>query len=166
MALPTWQKSHRYLRMEARVASNRLDSEAWMVMLSEAQLQLPADYRPVFEACVTAFPDAGCCWKQWVELELRARDLEQVELLFTRCLIRCPHLGLWRLYLLYLKELGKPPDELTQAYEVGSKADAPLLRSSCPCPHLHSLHRAGAARDGGRGRGRWTAVAGLREALL
>ena len=97
--LPTWQKSHRYLRMEERVAGNPLDSEAWTMMLAEAQLQSPDDYRPVFEACVKHFPEAGSCWKQWVELEFRVGDLSNIDTLFERSLLRCPHLGLWKLYL-------------------------------------------------------------------
>lgn len=114
-----WQKSRRYQRMEERVAENPLDSDAWTVMLSEALGHQPAEFRPVFEECLKHFPDAGCCWRQWIDAEIRAGNLEQVENLFERSLLRCPHLELWKLYLRYLRvEKHTPAAELTQALQL------------------------------------------------
>ena len=114
-----WQKSKRYTCMEERVAANPLDAEAWTLMIGEAQQQSPNDYRDVFEECLKHFPDSGYCWRLWIEAEIRAGDLQQVEKIFERCLIRCPHLQLWMLYLRYLKfEKQTPAADLTQAIQV------------------------------------------------
>ena len=85
----------------------------------KAQQQAPSDYRPLFERCVGHFPSAAVCWYQWLETELRQRDLERAEELFERCLLRCPHIELWSLYLRYLKhEKGCGPAELEPAYRL------------------------------------------------
>jgi hypothetical protein len=99
----TGAKTARCLRMEERVAADPLDADAWATLLSEAQQQTPAEYRPLFERCVQSFPSAAVCWHQWLETELRQRDFERVESLFERCLLRCPHIELWKIYLRYLK---------------------------------------------------------------
>lgn len=96
-----------------------LDADAWVVLLGEACAQSPADFRPLFERCVEHFPSAACVWYQWLEAELRCRELGQMETLFERCLLKCPHVELWRLYLQYQKSekrcVGK---ELQQTYEL------------------------------------------------
>ncbi|KAL1528846.1 hypothetical protein AB1Y20_010169 [Prymnesium parvum] len=111
-------KAARFARMEARVAANPLDSEAWTMMVGEVIAASPAEFRPVFEACVKHFPDAGCLWRQWIDAELRAGEVVQAEQLFERCLLRCPHLELWKLYLRYLRERQTPPAELAQALQL------------------------------------------------
>lgn len=115
-ALP---KTARCVRMEERLASEPLDADAWAVLLSEAIQQEPDDFRPLFERCVEHFPSAACVWRQWIEAETRNRCLEKVEGLFERCLLKCPHVELWRLYVHYLRvEKRCQPKEMQQAYEL------------------------------------------------
>ena len=61
-AWSTNAKTARGVRMEERVIANPLDADAWVVLLAEAAEQKAADYRPLFERCVTHFPSAACVW--------------------------------------------------------------------------------------------------------
>lgn len=105
--------------MEERVAVDPLDADAWVVLLAEASEQGPPDFRPLYERCVAHFPSAACVWYQWLEAELRSRQIEPMEGIFERCLLRCPHVELWRLYLSYLRhEKQTSSKELLPAYEL------------------------------------------------
>lgn len=77
---------------------DRHDVDAWRVLLAEAGSQPPAEFRPVFEAAVTAMPLCAPVWMRWVEAELRACEADQVEAIFELCLLRCPQLPLWQLF--------------------------------------------------------------------
>ena len=115
----TGPKTARGVRMEERLAADPLDADAWVVLLAEASEQGPADYRPLFERCVAHFPSAACVWYQWLEAELKGRHLDAMEGIFERCLLHCPHVELWRLYLRYLRvEKRTANKELHPAYEL------------------------------------------------
>ena len=118
-AWSTNAKTARGVRMEERVIANPLDADAWVVLLAEAAEQKAADYRPLFERCVKHFPSAACVWYQWIDAEQRGNHLSEMEALFKRCLLHCPHVELWRLYLHYLRHVKRVESkELQQAYEV------------------------------------------------
>ena len=122
LATTSWStgpKTARGVRMEERVAADPLDADAWVALLAEASEQGASDYRPLFERCVSHFPSAACVWYQWLEAELRGRQLEAMEGIFERCLLSCPHVELWRLYLRYLRQEKRVPNkELQGAYEL------------------------------------------------
>ena len=122
IATPLWStgpKTARGVRMEERVAADPLDADAWVALLAEASEQGPSDFRPLFERCVSHFPSAACVWYQWLEAELRARQIEHMEGIFERCLLTCPHVELWRLYLRYLRtEKRVASKELQSSYEL------------------------------------------------
>lgn len=123
--------------MEERLSADPLDADAWVALLAEASEQGPADYRPLFERCVSHFPSAACVWYQWLEAELRGKHTENMEGIFEQCLLRCPHVELWRLYLRHLKhEKRCVAKELQQAYEllleaVGMDVNAGALWGEC-----------------------------------
>ena len=119
LSQPSGGRSMRGQRMETRIQANPFDSEAWAILLGEVQQQTPAEYRPLFERCVSCFPSAAVCWYQYIETEMRARDTEQVEALFERCLLQNPHVELWSLYVRYLRhEKQLATKELIPAYEL------------------------------------------------
>ena len=115
----TKSKTARCIRMEQRARDDPLDADAWVVVLAEACEQQPADFRPLFQRCVQHFPSAPSVWYQWLDAEQRNRDMVAMEGIFEQCLLRCPHVELWRLYLNYLRnEKRSAPKELQQAYEL------------------------------------------------
>lgn len=96
MAVCPWERSTVARRMEERIREDRLDVDAWRVLLTEAAAQSPADFRPTFEAAVTAMPLCAPVWMRWIEAEINAGDAAQVEAIFELCLLRCPQLPLWQ----------------------------------------------------------------------
>ena len=68
----SWQKSQSVLRMEARVAADPHDTDAWSALLAEAVSHQPDDFRPLFDACLTAVPMLATAWRQWIFAEMHA----------------------------------------------------------------------------------------------
>ena len=115
--------------LEARVAGDAYDADAWGALLSETSQREPSVFRPVFERCVATYPSSPGVWRQWIDAELRNGQLQPAEELFGRCLLTVPYLELWQLYLVYLGQKGAPAQEMQQAYEllfeaVGADANA------------------------------------------
>ena len=115
----SWQKSQSVLRMEARVAADPHDTDAWSALLAEAVSHQPDDFRSLFDACLTAVPMLATAWRQWIFAEMHAGQPAAVEGIFERCLLKCPQLELWTLYMQYMRqEKLAARTEVLQAFEV------------------------------------------------
>jgi cleavage stimulation factor subunit 3 len=73
--------------------------------IKAAQEKKIADSRDFFEQLVSDYPTCGRFWKIYIEQELKARNFEQVENLFQRCVIRVLNIDLWRTYLNYVRDI-------------------------------------------------------------
>uniref|UniRef100_A0AC34R5A3 Suppressor of forked domain-containing protein n=1 Tax=Panagrolaimus sp. JU765 TaxID=591449 RepID=A0AC34R5A3_9BILA len=92
------------LNPEKRIELNAFDVDAWNLLLRESSARSIDQARNFYEKLVTQFPNAGRYWKAYIEHELRARNYEQVEKLFTRCLFEVLHIDLWKSYVFYIRE--------------------------------------------------------------
>ena len=129
-------RSSRLPRMLDRIVAQPYDTEAWTLVLQETAQQLqPEHFRPVFGQFVALFPSAAGGWRQYIEAELRAGQLEAAQNLFEECLVMCPELELWRCYLRFVQNnKGASRVEVLQAHEllleqVGADIDAGPLWS-------------------------------------
>ncbi|KAL3882786.1 hypothetical protein ACJMK2_029149 [Sinanodonta woodiana] len=108
-------------KAEKRIEACPYDTEAWSVLIRDAQMKKIEDARPTYERLVTQFSNAGRYWKIYIEHELKFKNFERVEKLFQRCLIKVLNNDLWKLYLAYIKETkGKLPsyrEKMAQAYD-------------------------------------------------
>ena len=133
----TWpSRSTRLPRMLDRIVAEPYDTEAWAFVLQEtAQQPQPEHFRPVFGRFVALFPTAAGGWRQYIEAELRAGQLEAAQNLFEECLVMCPELELWRCYLRFVQNNKQASRvEVLQAHEllleqVGADIDAGPLWS-------------------------------------
>lgn len=111
----------RIKKAEKRLDQNPYDVEAWSIIVRDAQSKKIEDARPYYEKLVTQFPSAGRYWKLYIEHEMKSRNYERVEKLFTRCLVKVLNIDLWRTYLGYVKETkGSLPsyrEKMAQAYD-------------------------------------------------
>ncbi|KAG8193841.1 hypothetical protein JTE90_029573 [Oedothorax gibbosus] len=111
----------RIKKAEKRLEQNPYDVEAWSIIVRDAQNKKIEDARPHYEKVVTQFPSAGRYWKMYIEHEMKSRNYERVEKLFTRCLVKVFNIELWRTYLSYVKETkGSLPsyrEKMAQAYD-------------------------------------------------
>ena len=104
-----------------RIKSSVWDTEAWSVLLRDAQENRIEDARDFFEQLVSQFPLSGNYWRIYIQQELKAKNFERVEKLFQRCLIKILNIDLWKLYLQYIRETkGRLPtfkEKMAQAYD-------------------------------------------------
>ncbi|XP_055940749.1 cleavage stimulation factor subunit 3-like isoform X2 [Argiope bruennichi] len=111
----------RIKKAEKRLEQNPYDVEAWSIIVRDAQNKKIEEARPYYEKVVTQFPSAGRYWKLYIEHEMKSRNYERVEKLFTRCLVKVLNIELWRSYLNYVKETkGALPsyrEKMAQAYD-------------------------------------------------
>ncbi|XP_076467376.1 cleavage stimulation factor subunit 3-like [Babylonia areolata] len=109
------------VKAEKRIKASPYDTEAWSVLIRDAQMRKIEEGRTLFERLVEQFPSAGKYWKLYVEQELKAKNYERVEKLFQRCLIKVLNIDLWKLYLNYIKEtkgkLTSYREKMAQAYD-------------------------------------------------
>lgn len=70
-------------------------------------------------------------WQRYAELELDEGDTARAKLVFSRCLLSCPHIRLWSLYLRFIKKV--PPFFVAQS--------APRRCAQKASPKPTALHR-------------------------
>uniref|UniRef100_A0A8R1ECN9 Suppressor of forked domain-containing protein n=1 Tax=Caenorhabditis japonica TaxID=281687 RepID=A0A8R1ECN9_CAEJA len=106
---------------ERRIESNPFDVDAWNLLLREHQSRPIEQGREFYESLVKQFPNSGRYWKAYIDHELRTKNLEHVEKLFSRCLVEVLHIDLWKCYVHYLHEmkggLEQFREELAKAYD-------------------------------------------------
>lgn len=109
------------VKAERRIASASTDTEAWSVLIRDAQMKKIEDARKIYERLVSQFPTAGRYWKIYIEHEMKSRNYEKVEKLFQRCLMKVLNIDLWKTYLNYIKDTkGSLPsyrEKMAQAYD-------------------------------------------------
>eukprot|EP01116_Phalansterium_solitarium_P011163 TRINITY_DN26778_c0_g1_i1.p1 TRINITY_DN26778_c0_g1~~TRINITY_DN26778_c0_g1_i1.p1 ORF type:complete len:252 (+),score=81.03 TRINITY_DN26778_c0_g1_i1:146-901(+) len=111
------QRTHlteRLARFEQRVERDAWDVEAWTAMFVEAQSKDIEVARPIYERFLKQFPTAGRHWKYYVEHELARGNLDKVDALFSRSLLKCHNIDLWRSYIVYLRGSTKDGKERTR----------------------------------------------------
>ena len=92
-------------RARARLRADPGDTDAWAVLATEATTWPMPEARLLFSEVVAAFPTAHVVWTSWVEAELRAvpRDDEVIRATFAQCLLACPFVELWTLYVRFVQ---------------------------------------------------------------
>nr|CAD2151073.1 unnamed protein product [Meloidogyne enterolobii] len=92
------------LSPERRIELNPFDVDAWNLLLRESQARPIDQVRGFYERLVSQFNNAGRYWKAYIEHELRAKNFENVEKIFERCLVRVLNVDLWKCYVFYVRE--------------------------------------------------------------
>ena len=110
----------------AAINGNKYDIEAWHGMLRVIYNEKVEHYRDsVYERLVNVFPTSGKFWRIYIEhevnfevtknveevifhcflkLQIRGRNFERVEKLFQRALLKVLNIGLWKIYLTYIRD--------------------------------------------------------------
>eukprot|EP00794_Sanderia_malayensis_P012786 gene12786-14097_t len=116
-----WSTTERGHKAEEKIIESPYDTEAWGVLVREAQNQQIAISRSMYERIVKQFPLAGRYWKLYIEHEMKEQNFEHVEKLFQRCLMKVLNIELWKCYLSYVKETKQNMpnfrEKMIQAYE-------------------------------------------------
>lgn len=106
---------------ERRIETNPFDVDAWNLLLREHQSRPIDQERDFYESLVKQFPNSGRYWKAYIEHELRSKNFENVEKLFSRCLVSVLNIDLWKCYIHYVFETKGQRDqyreEMAKAYD-------------------------------------------------
>ncbi|CAI2340027.1 unnamed protein product [Caenorhabditis sp. 36 PRJEB53466] len=97
---------------ERRIENNQFDVDAWNLLLREHQSRPIDQERDFYEGLVGQFPNSGRYWKAYIEHEktaphtisLRSKNFENVEKIFSRCLVTVLNIDLWKCYIHYVFE--------------------------------------------------------------
>uniref|UniRef100_A0A915DS50 Suppressor of forked domain-containing protein n=1 Tax=Ditylenchus dipsaci TaxID=166011 RepID=A0A915DS50_9BILA len=92
------------LSPERRIELNPYDVDAWNLLLRESQARSIDQARSFYEKLVGQFHNAGRYWKAYIEHEIRAKNFENVEALFARCLVSVLNIDLWKCYIHYVHQ--------------------------------------------------------------
>jgi tetratricopeptide (TPR) repeat protein len=109
--------SENTVKYEERIEANVWDTEAWTALITEAQSKDISISRGIYERFLAQFPTAGRYWKYYAEQELAAKNFENVEKIFTRCLLKCPNIELWKCYLNYIQTVKQHKEQIIEAFE-------------------------------------------------
>ncbi|RKP09201.1 hypothetical protein THASP1DRAFT_14564, partial [Thamnocephalis sphaerospora] len=116
-------RSERAPQLEARIAKDAYDVEAWQMLLSEAQSAgTQEQVRDMFERFLERFPSSGRHWALYVEFELHVGRTDLAEAIFARSLRDVLSVDLWRAYLTYVRQTNETAGEagrstVIKAYE-------------------------------------------------
>ncbi|XP_069102785.1 cleavage stimulation factor subunit 3-like [Argopecten irradians] len=66
-------------KAEKRIEAHPYDTEAWSVLIRDAQMKTIEVARQVYERLVAQFANAGKYWRIYIEQELKAKNYERVE---------------------------------------------------------------------------------------
>ncbi|KAK4282046.1 hypothetical protein QN277_013468 [Acacia crassicarpa] len=88
----------------SKPVADKYNVPAAEILANEAQ-QLPiAEATPIYEQLLTLFPTAAKFWKQYVEAHMSVNNDDAIKQIFSRCLLICLQIPLWRCYIRFIRK--------------------------------------------------------------
>lgn len=85
------------------MADSKYNVEAAETLANDA-LHLPiAEAVPIYEQLLVTYPTAAKFWKQYVEAQMAVNNIDATKQIFSRCLLNCYHVPLWRCYIRFIR---------------------------------------------------------------
>ncbi|PKA61851.1 hypothetical protein AXF42_Ash008683 [Apostasia shenzhenica] len=88
-------------------ANDIYNVEAAEILAKEAQLLPMSEAAPIYEQLLSTFPTAANFWKQYVEAYISINNDEATKQIFSRCLLNCLHISLWRCYIRFIRKVNE-----------------------------------------------------------
>ncbi|KAL4431075.1 hypothetical protein ABPG75_006331 [Micractinium tetrahymenae] len=117
----------RVAALRKRVENDPYDAAAWEELVTEADRTRRGPERDeamatVYEDLLNKFPTAAGYWREYADQQMGCAGEAVVKSVFSRCLLTCLSVDLWRSYLNFIKRLNEPRGaeglpEIRQAYE-------------------------------------------------
>lgn len=90
---------------DRKLVDDKYNVEATESLANEA-LHLPiSEAAPIYEQLLTVFPTAAKYWKQYVEAQMVVNNDEATKQIFSRCLLNCLQIPLWRCYIRFIRKV-------------------------------------------------------------
>lgn len=87
------------------VPPEKYNVEAAEILANEAQVMPISEAAPIYEQVLTMFPTAAKYWKQYVEAYMAVNNDDATKQIFSRCLLSCLQISLWRCYIRFIKKV-------------------------------------------------------------
>ncbi|KAK9122524.1 hypothetical protein Sjap_012126 [Stephania japonica] len=87
--------------------SDKYNVEAAESLAAKALLLPILDAAPMYEQLLSTFPTAAKYWKQYVEAYMAVKNDDAVKQIFSRCLLNCLHISLWRCYIQFIRKVNE-----------------------------------------------------------
>ncbi|XP_028557305.1 cleavage stimulation factor subunit 77 [Dendrobium catenatum] len=79
--------------------------EAAEILANEALLLPLYEAVPIYEQLLSTFPTSAKFWKQYVEAYMAINNDEATKQIFSRCLLNCLQISLWRCYIRFIRKV-------------------------------------------------------------
>ncbi|CAL4952381.1 unnamed protein product [Urochloa decumbens] len=79
--------------------------QAAEILAKEALLLPINEAAPIYEKLLATFPTAAKYWKQYVEAYMATNNDDATKQIFSRCLLSCLHINLWRCYINFIRRI-------------------------------------------------------------
>eukprot|EP00049_Salpingoeca_infusionum_P025531 m.19966 g.19966 ORF g.19966 m.19966 type:complete len:718 (+) comp8103_c1_seq1:143-2296(+) len=134
-APPTRVREAKFERATQTLDANPFDIGAWEFVLAEIHsgpLSLE-QARQELERFLYFFPSSSKYWHVYISLEISHNNNDIVPKLFERCMSKCQHIELWKLYLSFHANLGTPPMRMAEEYRTAIEQFKPDLSVNVLC---------------------------------
>ncbi|KAL1338561.1 hypothetical protein HN51_033182 [Arachis hypogaea] len=85
--------------------ADKYNVEAAEILANEAQHLPIAEATPIYEQLLLLFPTSAKFWRQYVEAHMAVNNDEAVKQIFSRCLLNCLQIPLWRCYIRFIRKV-------------------------------------------------------------
>lgn len=89
------------------IVDDKYNIEAAEIIANEAQHLPITEAAPLYEQLLTLFPTAAKYWKQYVEAHMAVNNDDATKQLFSRCLLNCLQIPLWRCYIRFIRKVNE-----------------------------------------------------------
>lgn len=103
-------------------ATDPYNVEAAEILASSAQHMPIAQAALIYEQILSLFPTASKFWKQYAEAHMAVNNDDAIKQIFSRCLLNCLHIPLWRCYIRFIRKVNEKKgadgqDEIRKAFD-------------------------------------------------
>ncbi|CAO2827008.1 unnamed protein product [Amaranthus hypochondriacus] len=82
--------------------NNKYNVEAAEILANEASRMPITEAGPIYEQLLAIYPTAAKFWKQYVEAQMAVYNDDATRQIFSRCLLNCLQVPLWRCYIRFI----------------------------------------------------------------
>ncbi|KAE9612544.1 putative suppressor of forked, tetratricopeptide-like helical domain-containing protein [Lupinus albus] len=87
-----------------KTMSDKYNVETAEILANEAQHLPIAEATPIYEQLLQLYPTSAKFWKQYVEANLAVNNDDATKQIFSRCLLNCLQIPLWRCYIRFIRK--------------------------------------------------------------
>lgn len=90
-----------------KAVDDKYNIEAAEIIANEAQRLPITEAAPIYEQLLALFPTAAKYWKQYVEAHMAVSNDDATKQIFSRCLLNCLQIPLWRCYIRFIRKVNE-----------------------------------------------------------